>query len=62
MADTAPQEETRTPLQADRHPPKSNSVLKQRMRRNRAIAVMVIGFCVLIYLVTILRLAASVSG
>ncbi len=34
---------------------------KQRKRRNIAIALMVIGFVVLIYLVTILRLGSSVA-
>ncbi len=35
--------------------------LNQRKRRNRAIALMIIGFVVLVYLVTIMRLGASVA-
>ena len=34
--------------------------LNQRKRRNRAIALMITGFVVLVYLVTIMRLGASV--
>jgi len=45
----------------DPKPAKSNDALNQRMRRNRAIAVMVVGFVVLIYLVTILRISDSLA-
>ncbi|MEL6507679.1 MAG: hypothetical protein AAGL18_04185 [Pseudomonadota bacterium] len=62
MDDAPSREEAVAPLPADPNPPKPDSVLKQRMRRNRAIALMVVGFCVLIYLVTILRLAGSVGA
>ena len=35
--------------------------LKQRKRRNLSIALMIVGFVVLIYLVTLLRLGGSVA-
>lgn len=53
-ADTAP-------VLEDVKPAKSNDALNQRMRRNRAIALMIVGFVVLIYLVTVLRIGASIA-
>jgi len=59
MADDHEQETGDRSSEGEKGP--TNEYLRQRARRNRAIAMMVVGFIILIYLVTVLRLGGSVA-
>ncbi len=59
MADEQKKETGPRPSEGEKGP--TNEYLRQRARRNLAIAMMVVGFIILIYLVTVLRIGGSVA-